>query len=737
MKNTFSTLVLLGLLIGIFLSAMVLNNRYLKDISVDLTENQIYSLSQGSQRIASELTQDINLYLFFSQDNSKGMTALRDYKIRVEALLREYVRLADGKITLEVIDTEAFSEEEDQAASFGLTPASAGVGGSTVYFGLAGTNALDDTMIISFFDPSKETFLEYDISSLLHKLSSPEPIKLTIVSDLEIAGGQNPLTGEVSAPYALYQQFQEIFDVSLLSSSDEALPDETQVLMLWHPQNINEALLRQIDQFIMQGGKALVLMDAHYESDPMAQMGSVGSNSSVLPLLATYGVSFNSAEVVLDALTGLEVRDAEGGIVRHMGFLGLGKEQINNDDIASADLDSINGASFASLSLASNSQLTQTALLSSSATADLIETQKYMATRDPEILAADFFSVDKPFTLAARYSGPASSHFSESSENSALVQNTDNLNIVVIGDADIAANRFWVQQSSFFGQTVFDQFANNGDFILNILENLSGNENLIGIRGRGTFTRPFTKVQAIQVVAEEKFREQEKRLKAQLDETEALLVQLQSQLDSESATQEQEAAIAAFTKQRGEIRKSLREVQFQLQRDIDELGNILKLVNIVLMPLLIVLILFLLAKLFKKKASQSFFIDYQHTKEQELLQQSTSTPAPKPRLRVNPKVLNKISDAKQNVDVSDTKETLDSVQETLKSLEPEGISDKSDASEKTKGKNKDAGKAKPESSKKDDVEHVIRIEDLGIGTKDSDTDNSESETPSTEKDKKK
>ena len=605
----------------VFLGAITLSNTYLKNISVDLTTERIYSLSEGSEQIAANVNEPITLYLFFSESNSSGMTVIRDYKVRVESLLQEYERLSKGKIRLEVIDPQPFSESEDRAASFGLTAASTGVGQDTIYFGLAASNSLDDTMVIGFFDPQKEAFLEYDISSLIYQLNDPDPLKLTIVSDLQLAGGQNPLNGQISPANVMYQQLSEIFELSLISATDDALPDNTQILLLWHPQNISESLLFSIDQYLMAGGKTLALLDPHYESDLMATNRTVGTNSSALELLATYGINFDNTQVVLDALTGLEVRtQQQGDTTRHLGFLGLTKAQINNKDITSADLDSVNGASFGTISLGNTGTLSQTVLLRSSSNSALMSAAGYSATLDPALLAEQFNSQDKQFTLAARFSGAAPSYFAErintnQQDNDNLLKRTNKLNIVVIADADIAADRFWVQQSNFFGQTVSTPFADNIDFILNTLENLGGSEALIGVRSRGTFARPFVKVQDIQVLAEERFREQEKRLQAQLEQTEIELSQLQTQGDSLALSPEQEAAIDEFTEKRMLIRKSLREVQFQLQRDIDELGNILKLINIVVAPLVLILILFLSAKLLRKRAPKVAFISSVVTKE--------------------------------------------------------------------------------------------------------------------------
>jgi ABC-type uncharacterized transport system involved in gliding motility auxiliary subunit len=381
---------------------------------------------------------------------------------------------------------------------------------------------------------------------------------------------------------------------------------------------------------------------------------------------------------VLDALTGLEVRNPDGGINRHLGFLGLTREQINSNDITTSDLDSINGASFGTLALGPNSLLTQTVLLSSSSSSDLMPSQSYMATRNPAVFTDSFTKGDKPFTLAARYSGIASSHFAQlptGNDIEALVTQTTSLNLVVIADADIAADRFWVQQSNFFGETVFTPFANNGDFILNMLENLSGSAKLIGIRSRGTFARPFTKVQAIQVVAEEKFREQEKRLQAQLEETEVQLEALQTEGDSLALSAEQESAITQFTEQRIAIRKSLRDVQFQLQRDIDELGDKLKLINIVATPLALVLLLFLSAKMFTKRAPKKRLVSINDSLNE---QENMASEA--------------LADARPNEPVND--KNASEKDEDLISDEP-----------RQRGGNK---------RNKDEIEHVIRIDDAYV-----------------------
>lgn len=630
MKKSLSIIILITL----FVVALLLNNAFLKSYRVDLTENKVYSISQGTLSLIEDIQQPIELTLYFSEQATKGMTTLRNYADQVESLLREYEVSSKGNITLKVVDPLPFSIQEDEAASLGLTAAPVDASGNTAYFGLAGrlvsgekvsekteeqVETLDSpseiAMTIPFFDPSKEAFLEYDISKLIYQLGSPEPIKLTVVADLPVAGGQDPMTGQFTPANVIYSQLGQFFDLSLINSFDEALPEQTELLVLVHPKGLNEQLLYDIDQYLMAGGKGLFFVDPHFESDQMTMMGGIGENASDIAFLESYGLTLQDKNVVLDALTGLDIRTASGGVTRHLGFLGLGPEQIDRDDVTTADLESINGASFGILAKTENSQLELKPLLFSSNESGVMTSSDYALTREPENLAKDFINAKTAYTLAARVSGKANSHFdskpikpveepdAEQVEEVIHISETNNLNLVVFADADMFVDRFWVQQSNFFGQTVFTPFANNGDLVINMAENLSGSEGLIGVRSRGKLARPFTTVEALEVVAEEKFRAQQLRLEEELAQTEQQLNELQGASDdSFSLSPEQEKAIAEFNQKRIEIRQSLREVQFQLDKDIDALGNRLKLINIGVAPILLVGLLWLSFRLLRRKA---------------------------------------------------------------------------------------------------------------------------------------
>ena len=543
MKNSLSNLLFFPLLGAVFFMAVLLNSHVLRGVSIDLTENKIYTLSSGSVDVVEGLNEPITLYYFFSEQTSSGMTSLRDYATQVETLLRKYEEMSNGMIILEVIDPVPFSEQEDRAAQFGLTAAEIGTSGDTIYFGLAGTNPVGDTMVISFFDPSKEAFLEYDISKLIYQLSDVELAKVTVISSHSLEGGQNPLTGRGDPPNVAYKQLQELFDVTLLSDADTTLPTDTEILVVWHVKGLSNSLHSDIKQYISSGGKAVIIQDPHFESDALSRMGGVGANPSDMDLLKELGIHIASDKVVLDARRGLEIRGNQGEVITHYGYLGLTQEDISQSEVITADLTAINMASAGAISLLptnnneapqseqlrpdvadasvneTDSGLTLIPLLVTSPNANTMDAAKYATEQDVSRFGNYVdISSQQQHVIAARIQGPQIKE--------AQVQgqaDKHQLNVVVIADADFLENRFWVQQSSFFGQEVLNAFANNADFLTNVVDNFSGADGLIGVRGRATYSRPFTVVEALSVEAEAKFRAQEQKLQQELELAEARL----------------------------------------------------------------------------------------------------------------------------------------------------------------------------------------------------------------------
>ena len=621
-KNKTSLPVALTAILFIFLALVLLGNLIFNKARLDLTQGQVYSVSDGTREVLQQIDEPINLYFFFSDKATEGLTSLRNYATRVQSLLEEYELYANGKIKLHVIDPEPFSEAEDKAAEMGLTGAPVSATGETVYLGLAGTNALDDKEIIAFFDPSQETLLEYEISKLVHRLSDPTPVKVSVLSSLPIQGGpnSNPMAMQMGQPqmtpaWAVYQQLEQLYEVNLLEQGSETIPEDSKMLILIHPKALSEGQLYAIDQFVLAGGKLLAFVDPNAESDSSAAMMGMpgGSSSDLAKLFSAWGIKYNASQIVLDAAKGLEIRMPSGLPGRHIGYLGLDRDVIDENDVVTTSLSSINGASFGTLSPSENATTEFIPLLKTSIYSAYTDAMGYkMAAQNPESLSRDFAPLNEAQVLAARISGKGKSAFDkvpEGKDASAQLTEADSIQLLVVADTDVLTDRFWVQSSNFFGQTILQPFANNGDFLINAVDNLAGSSALLKVRGRGKYQRPFDVVEELTVAAEAKFREQEQLLQAQLEQTESQLAQLQGQQAESGAlvlTAEQEQAIEQFMAQKLSIRKELREVRHQLDKDIESLGSWIKVLNIAVFPLLLTLLLAMVSRAMQRKMMAQF-----------------------------------------------------------------------------------------------------------------------------------
>lgn len=596
----------------IFVAVMIVTQVGLDSWRVDLTEDQVYSLSEGTERLVSDLDEDVELTLYFSDKASKDLTALRSYANRVEEILEEYVLLADGKISFDVIDPEPFSEAEDQAAEAGLQAVPIATG-DDVYFGLHAQNSQGKDAIIPFLQPDREAFLEYELSEMIYRLGKAMNPKVGLYSSLDMTGGFDMQRGGQLPPWVVYEQMDRLYDVRLLSESMDELSDELDLLVLVQPKELDEQALYAIDQYVMNGGKILVFVDPHAESDQSHMMdpeaAQLGSNA-MAPLLDAWGVNYLPDDIVVDKAYGLTVSVGQGmPPVRHFGLLGVQMDSLNPNEVVTADLEVLNFASVGTLSHQEQASTQFDALAWSSPYAYTMDVNAYRMMKDPrQIMNAVADKMDDPesqensHVLAARISGQASSAFDQlpksvDSEREHKAS-TDALNAIVVADTDVLTDRLWVSIENFFGQRVMQPWADNGAFASNMLEQFVGSADLIDIRSRGRFHRPFVVVEDLKLEAEEQYLDNERRLQQQLQETEQRMAELEQQRDQDSMmlSPEQEATLQAFQEEKLDIRKALRDVRHELDKDIERLGMQLKVLNIAIAPILLTLLIWGVAR---------------------------------------------------------------------------------------------------------------------------------------------
>lgn len=593
-----------------FVAAIIISNQLFKGLRIDLTENKLYTVSDGTTRILQNIDEPINLYFYFSDQATEGVPSLRDYANRVREMLEEFAGASRGKLRLSVIDPLPFSEDEDRAAQFGLQGVQLGMTPDPVYMGLAGSNSVGDEETIAFFQPDKESFLEYDLAKLVSTLANPERGIIGLVSGVSMTGQFDPQSQRMQPAWVVHQQAKQLFDIRDLGTSFDTVPDDVGVLWIVQPKNLSNATQYAIDQFVMRGGKALIFVDPVAAIDAQATEGMpqgmppMGQASDLPLLFEEWGIQFDTQEVTVDAQLALSISGGFGNRrTRHYGYLGITPDRMNGDDIITTDLSTINAAMAGRLQLADESEATLEPLLTSSPASAVLPATRFSFLPDPGALQDGFVPGGEALVIAARISGTLPSAFPngrpsteiDAEEGGAmghLAESSEPVNMIVVADVDMLSDPMWVQVQNFFGQQIANSFASNGAFVVNALENLNGSADLIAVRSRGSFSRPFSKVDELRVGAEARFRETEQRLQQELAETERRITDLQSSREDTGSlllTSEQQAEIDRFIDQRASIRKELRAVQRGLDKDIEDLGTLLKVINIGLVPLLLTL----------------------------------------------------------------------------------------------------------------------------------------------------
>ncbi len=604
-KNLFSGKNLLLALVA-FIALNITANNLLTSWRLDVTENSLFTLSDGTINILNGISEPITLRFFYSEKQLSGIPELKSYGSRVRDMLEEYVAHADGKLVLNIVEPEPFSEAEDLAVAYGMRRLPVSDRGELAYFGLVGSNTTDDELSIPFFSPREEISLEYDLTKLVYSLAHPAKRVIGVISSLPVMDKNS------QQPWTVITQLQESFDLKDLGTEFTEIDEDIDTLLIIHPKDIQPKTGYAIDQFMLRGGKALVFVDPLSETDPAMpdpeQPMVMPKHYSNLPLLfESWGIKLEDAKIAGEP--GVSIRASYTGprgpqSIEYIPWMRLGPDNLNQDDFVTNQIQTLNLASAGILEPRKDATTTFTPLIQTSEASMPYERDAIIFVRDPGVLLEQFKPGGKQLVMAARISGKLKTAFplgvpvdedenpGDVKDDNFISESTAPASIIVVADSDVLADRFWVQMQSYMGVRVPSAVADNGNFVINAIDNLGGNDDLISLRSREEYSRPFERVNEIRRQAEAQFRDRESELQARLQETENRLAQLQQQKQDDNArllSNEQKAEIESFRGEQLRIRKELRAVQHDLQKNIEKLGTQLKFINIGLIPILIAL----------------------------------------------------------------------------------------------------------------------------------------------------
>ena len=634
----------LALAAVILLSVNLASAVGLKAWQADLTQDRLFTISDGTKEILRSVDEPIDVRLYFSRPLADASPDTGRYFERVRALFEQYRDISGGKLHLTVIDPEAFSDSEDQVVAAGLRGVRLNGDGEVGYFGLVATNSIDNQQTIPFFSPDRESFLEYDVTKLIFELANPKKRTIGLITALPLDGGKAPMREQPTPPWMIMGQIREFFDVQNIGQDVKEIPSGLDVLMVAQPTQLTAQAAYAIDQYALKGGKVLVFIDPVPESAQLQLLQAQGDGrDQVVSLLKGWGVAFDPKNVAADIRHARRVQFGRGGggegmVTDFVAWLGLDKSSVNQHDVLSSGIETLNIASGGAFSKESGASVNFAPILETSSDAELIGIDKVGMGADPVGLLRSYVAGGKKLVLAARLSGDVNSAFksgpppssdlkgaeeavkkaedaakakpatdteaaqkvakakaevarlnSEQEKAKAAFVGKGRINAIVVGDTDMLADQFWVSRRDMGGQDMVMPTSHNAAFVVGALENLSGSSALIGLRGRGVIDRPFTLVENLRRQAERKFRNQEEALEKKLKTAQEQLQKLQASDPNNSvvlSAKEQEAA-DKFRSEMLDTRRQLREVKRALRQDIDGLDGWLKFANIAFVPLML------------------------------------------------------------------------------------------------------------------------------------------------------
>lgn len=591
---------------------LVLFNLLLGQVSArwDLTEDNIYSLSDGTRDILSNLERDITLQIYYTEDDAQTPLRIKTYARRAIDFLKEYERVSDGRVTVDVIDTEPDSEAEEWAITYGVRGVDLATG-DRLYFGLVAL-AGDQEETIPMLDPAREEQLEYEVTRIIWRVQAPKRATIGVVSGLPVFGDppRNPMgQPQQSEPWLFIQELRKTYNVTEIAADATEIPDDVDVLLAVHPTGLSDALVYAIDQFVLRGGNLMAFVDPLPVTMGQQGMQGPGGSDGLDRLLPGWGIEWDASQVLVDFGNATQLRGQDGQVQENPLWVSLPADAFSEDAILTAQLETLLMPMAGTLSKAADAPGEYEALVRSSANSSRIGAMR--ARFAGEDLRRDFSATPDRYDLAVRVRGTFETAFpggkpetepaeedaadAAAEENDAetaehLATGEDPSTVVVVSDADMLFDNFYVQRQNFLGMNISRMFNDNLNFLLNGSELLAGNDALIRIRSRGKFERPFTRVQELEAQAQERWLAREQELMRKVEETNRKLEQLEQQKDASQElimSAEQEAEIQRFQKEKARINRELKEVRRNLRADIEALGGLVKFLNIFGMVLVV------------------------------------------------------------------------------------------------------------------------------------------------------
>lgn len=589
-----------------------------------MTAGNSFTLSDSAKSLLSKVEEPVR-FDFYRTRSVEGLSPqikmhIQNFGDRVEQMLLQFERAANGKVILDRIDPEPDTPAEENAIAAGVHGQSL-PNGDTIFLGLVISQG-DSEHVIPFFDWNKEGSIEYDIAKAVHEAQQLSKPKLGLISTLPLKAPPMPMMPGQPPQEDQYiiSELESSFNVEVIEPTASELPQDLDMLMVIHPIGLPETLLFDIDQFTLSGKPMFLAVDPSslffrsQQQQNQMMMGRPNPNTSsdFQPFFSTWGISYSASEALADP----DIAYTQQNTMQP-AWLIFREDNVAEDFLPAAELNAVLLLEAGSLGLDESSKLTIEPILQTTESAGSVAGMMLQFAQQGALLNQLEASNEKQ-TVAGLLSGEFTTAFpngkpsdpSASPESGETTGGSDQLytgegNVFIITDTDWLLDQFSIQRQNFLGMMTIQPINDNLTMGTNVIEFLGGSQDLIGIRSKGEEARSFDRVQAMEVEAQKQYQIKLQEVEEKISEMNQEIQQLVTQQQGTGlivAGPELTNALQELRENEANMRAERRVIRRELRKDIDALKWKLVSLNIGYSPIGLVIFGFIFYRMRKQKA---------------------------------------------------------------------------------------------------------------------------------------
>jgi len=641
----------IGLAALVFFITQLIGMTSLGRKNVDLTEDDRYTLTDGTKSILAELSEPVTINYYASRDLRSTPATIKRYIPNVDNLLEEFAALAkDGNLTVNFIDPKPNTDEEDAAEldQIQRIPVSQN---EELFFG-ASVSAWDKKTVIPYFDPQNETQLEFNLISAIAEVSRLNKPVVGLVSGLKMSTG-----GQTRQGWIFYQNLKRMYNVADLDmeitgnlsgiyeknewgdAPDHLDPAKIPVVLVVHPAGITEAAEYQLDQYLLRGGTVIAAVDAFSyaaqaesgQQQPqfpgMPPQGGTPTESTLPKLFAKHGVTFSGNKVVIDGKFGQPDSQRQAG---NPAVLNLNKEAMpNEEDLAMATVNDLFFVFAGAFEEVKAEGLAIDRLVRSSTKSALVNASEATNNQAGESLRFKLRSSDRRYDMALHLHGNFPTAFPDGDPSAEKAEGTEEEKVAEGEEADKKADEkkeeekpadsslkegsatghlYLFADADFLsdgiayrilriggmqGGGIPQQTSDNAPFVFNILDQATNSKHLVGARARTASWRPFTVFQEMKADFKERAGKEIDAIREKEKKANERIQQLQAQRKDQNSAfmnAEQQAEVKKLREEAVKYAKNIREKEKEYQASEDAIKSGIFWKSLLTVPIIVILV---------------------------------------------------------------------------------------------------------------------------------------------------